>query len=162
MKQLILIAPALLLSACAEPMIKDSDVVRTAMDPIYTYNEGGVVIPSSCQPGRASTYSGVPSRCSQDVALARQVLNPNDMVDPIAPGPAQTGPIGRAADDYLYGGQQAPGGGFGATGGGMRGSPRTLYPDGGNGAAPGAAAGGSMGGNSGMSQLPYDPYATGR
>lgn len=154
MRTLVFLASALLLTACAEPMIRDSDVIRTSMDPSFTYNEGGVVIPTSCQPGRASTYSGTPPGCARDVAFAKQVLNPSDLVDPIPPGPPPTGPVGRAADAYLNGGmdpQVVP------NYGGMRGSPRTVRPQEIGGAPAPNGPNGPI-----YPTAPYDPYATGQ
>ena len=102
MKQLLLAAP-LMLAACAEPLIKDSDVIMMAPDPAYTYSASGAITPSSCQSGRASLYSGTASGCQRDLVFANQVLNPADLVHPVPPGPANAGPIGRAADRYLNG-----------------------------------------------------------
>lgn len=99
-------APALmLLGGCAEPMITDSDVIRMAAEPAYTYDEGGRLMATSCRPDRPSTYSGTPSACQRDVVFARQVAYPGDLVRPREAGPAAAGPVGTAADRYLTGDQ---------------------------------------------------------
>ncbi|WBU57198.1 hypothetical protein [Paracoccus sediminicola] len=134
MKRLIFLAP-LMLAACAEPMIKDSDVIRNAADPAYTYSEGGQIIPSSCL-GRASSYSGTASACQRDVAFARQVVNPSDLVAPRPAGPPPAGPVGRAVDSYVN--PEPP-----ITSG---------VPD-----VPGSAPTGRM--LTGQGGAPYDPYA---
>ncbi|AGT08865.1 hypothetical protein [Paracoccus aminophilus] len=99
MRQLLILLP-LALAACAEPMIADSDVIRTARDPAYSYGEGGGVVPSSCR-GGASRYSGTPSGCQRDLVFAAQAVNPGDLVEPGVPGPGPAGPVGRAADRYI-------------------------------------------------------------
>lgn len=109
MKRKLAVLPALLaLSACAEPMIADSDVIRYASEPAYTYDEGGRIFPTSCLTGRSSTYSGTPSSCQRDVVFARQVANPDDLVSPRKPAPPSAGPLGRAADAYLQGAATVP------------------------------------------------------
>lgn len=101
--RLICLAAIGLLAACDEPMIRDSDVIRQAADPAYTYGPLGGVIASSCQPSRPSSLSSSPSACQRDMVLARQVTNPSDLVDPVTPGAPAAGPIGRAADAYING-----------------------------------------------------------
>lgn len=90
-----------LLAACTDNLIKDSDVLKHAANPLYVYSESGHVIPSSCQ-NTSSGYSSRAPRCESDLILARQVSNPRDLVDPQRPGPAAAGPVGRAAESYLY------------------------------------------------------------
>lgn len=96
---------ALLLGGCAEPMIPDSDVIRMAAEPAYTYDDAGRLAATSCRPDRPSTYSGTPSACQRDVVFARQVAYPDDLVRPRQAGPAAAGPVGAAADRYLAGGR---------------------------------------------------------
>lgn len=98
MKRALILIP-LFLTACAEPMISDSDVIRKAADPAYTHGEAGIV-PVSCQ-GNLSSYSSRPSGCQRDLVFASQVANPSDLVAPVPPGPGPAGPVGRAADDYI-------------------------------------------------------------
>lgn len=88
------------LAGCAEPMIRDSDVIRTGTDPAYVFGDGGGVVPTSCL-GGASRYSGTPSGCQRDLVFAGQARNPADLVAPMPPAPPAAGPIGRAADRYL-------------------------------------------------------------
>lgn len=95
-----------LLAGCAEPMINDSDVIRMAAEPAYTLDEGGRLMATSCRPDRPSTYSGTPSACQRDVVFAHQVADPADLLRPRVPGRPAAGPIGAAADRYLYGGVQ--------------------------------------------------------
>lgn len=97
---LALIASLAGLAGCAEPMIRDSDVIRTGTDPAYVIGEGGGVVPTSCL-GGASRYSGTPSGCQRDLVFAGQARNPADLVAPLPPAPPAAGPIGRAADRYL-------------------------------------------------------------
>ncbi|SMO45030.1 hypothetical protein [Paracoccus laeviglucosivorans] len=99
MRTILFLLP-LTLAACAEPMIRDSDVIRTGTDPAYTYGDGGGVVPTSCL-GGASRYSGTPSGCQRDLAFARQVVNPSDLVEPTPPGAGSAGTVGRAADRYV-------------------------------------------------------------
>lgn len=94
-----------LLAACDEPMIPDSDVIRLAPDPAYTYAPLGGVMPTSCRADRPSRYTSMPSSCQRDMVLARQVTNPGDLVDPVVPGPPAAGPIGQAADAYISNGR---------------------------------------------------------
>lgn len=93
----------LMLGACAEPMIPDSDVIRMAAEPAYTYDEGGRLAATSCRADRPSTYSGTPSACQRDVVFARQVAYSGDLVRPRQAGAAAAGPVGAAADRYLSG-----------------------------------------------------------
>lgn len=104
----VLSLAALALSGCAEPMIPDSDVIRHATEPAYTYDEGGRLAATSCRADRPSTYSGTPSACQRDVVFARQVANPSDLVRPQTAGRPMAGPVGAAADRYLYGVQTVP------------------------------------------------------
>lgn len=110
MTRILALAGLALLAACDEPMIPDSDVIRLAPDPAYTYSPLGGVIATSCRADRPSRYTSMPSSCQRDMVLARQVTNPADLVDPVVPGPPAAGPIGRAADAYI-GGTPLPGGG---------------------------------------------------
>lgn len=89
-----------ILTACAEPLIGDGDVIRRASDPAYEYGPLGEVRAVSCNVTRPSGYSSVPSGCQRDVVFARQVAHPADLVDPLPPGPAPSGPVGRAAQAY--------------------------------------------------------------
>ena len=94
--RLCLLAVSLaLLAGCMEPMIRDSDVIRHATEPAYGYDERGQIQATSCRPDRPSTYSGTPSACVRDVAFAKQVFSPADLVDPRRPGPAPAGPPAR-------------------------------------------------------------------
>lgn len=97
---LILTLP--MLAACTDPLVKDSDVMRRASVPAYTYSESGNVTPASCQ-GVGQGYSSRAPACERDLAFARQVANPRDLVSPVSPGPGAAGPLGRAADRYIYG-----------------------------------------------------------
>lgn len=121
-RPLALAAPAALicLAGCAEPMIPDSDVIRHAAEPAYTYDEGGRLAATSCRADRPSSYSGTPSACQRDVVFARQVANPADLIQPRTPGRPVAGPVGAAADAYLYRAGRTPwasaaGGGDSAT-----------------------------------------------
>ena len=104
-RSLAALLPLIALSACNEPMITDSDVIRYASEPAYTYDQGGRIFPTSCLTGRSSTYSGTPSSCQRDVVFARQVANADDLVAPRRPAPPTAGPVGRAGDTYLQGGR---------------------------------------------------------
>lgn len=130
MRRYFFLAPTLLaplfLTACAEPMITDSDVMRQAADPAYSYGDGGGAIPSSCR-GGPSLYSGMPSGCQRDLVFAAQVVNTSDLVQPTLPGAASAGPVGRAADRYLNPESQiAPVPGL--TSDRQRGEPRLINP----------------------------------
>ncbi|MBK4214330.1 hypothetical protein JJJ17_00175 [Paracoccus caeni] len=98
----LLIPTVALLAACTDPLIKDSDVIARASAPAYGYSESGHVIPSSCQRVGGNISRRAPA-CKRDLVLARQVSNPRDLVSPVTPGPGAAGPLGRAADRYLYG-----------------------------------------------------------
>ena len=100
--------PLLVAAGCAEPMIPDSDVIRHAAAPAYGYDEGGRLMATACRPDRPSLYSGTPSACQRDVVFARQVANPRDLVQPRVAGRPAAGPVGAAADRYLYGMRTAP------------------------------------------------------
>ncbi|RMC34926.1 hypothetical protein [Paracoccus alkanivorans] len=134
MKHTLILIP-LLLASCAEPMIRDSDVIRRAADPAYIHGEAGIV-PVSCQ-GNLSSYSSRPSGCQRDLVFASQVANPADLIDPVSPGPGPAGPVGRAADAYI---NPDPAAGTGATVPNLDlpGTPRRIYP---------------------QQAAPYDPYA---
>lgn len=126
----------LLLGGCAEPMIRDSDVVRTGTDPAYIYGPGGGAVPTACA-GGASGYSNTQPGCQRDLVFAQQVANPEDLVQPRTPGPGPAGPIGRAADRYLNPYLTVPPTGPNTP---QRGTPRVIYPQ-----------------IEGV--VPYDPYA---
>lgn len=134
MKRALILTP-LLLAACAEPMIHDSDVIRRAADPAYTHGEAGIV-PVSCQ-GNRSSYSARPSGCQRDLVFASQVANPADLVTPIQPGPGPAGPVGRAADGYINPDPAIPTGAI-IPNLDAPGTPRRIYP---------------------QQTAPYDPYA---
>lgn len=101
---------ALLLSACG-PMMQDSDVILFATEPPYHYTQEGRLVATTCrQPDGVThlTYSALPPGCQRDQVFAAQVADPAHLTHPATPGPAAAVPIGRAANDYLYGGM-APG-----------------------------------------------------
>lgn len=105
---LLTFIPLLVAAGCAEPMIPDSDVIRHAAEPAYSYDEGGRLMATACRPDRPSLYSGTPSACQRDVVFARQVADPRDLVRPRIAGRPAAGPVGAAADRYLYGTRTAP------------------------------------------------------
>ena len=67
---LLTFIPLLVAAGCAEPMIPDSDVIRHAAEPAYSYDEGGRLMATACRPDRPSLYSGTPSACQRDVVFA--------------------------------------------------------------------------------------------
>ena len=86
-RSLAALLPLIALSACNEPMITDSDVIRYASEPAYTYDQGGRIFPTSCLTGRSSTYSGTPSSCQRgagrrgrDLSSGRQAADPYRVV----------------------------------------------------------------------------------
>lgn len=114
MKSVPILVPALLSGCAMWTGLPETDVIRYATEPAYTRTENGKVIATTCQTSRLDqreAYSELPPGCKRDLVFADQVANPADLTRPAQPGPAAAAPAARAANDYLYGGTDAQGGG---------------------------------------------------
>ena len=93
-----------LVTGCGFPPLEQNPgVLSRAPEPLYQWQQNGVVAASSCASGKPSGYGVHPSGCAVDNAFGRQVANVNDMVSPRNPGPGYAARPARAAYSYIFG-----------------------------------------------------------